>query len=131
MDAAIQIQKIKLPLNQLEPVPEDWYSHTFRKETLEELKASIRKFGVLEPILVRRIGDDRYQVLSGYNRIQACRELGADTIRAEIMEACSDQVAREIVCQLNPKKKCGYFDGRVESRIKGTPQNIGLPVHLL
>src|SRR5947209_19855561 len=49
---------------------------------IEELAASIRDKGVLEPILVRGIGPNRYQIVSGERRFRAAMLAGLDEIPA-------------------------------------------------
>ena len=46
---------------------------TFDEETLEELAASIREHGVLQPILVRPLDDNRYQLIAGERRWRAAK----------------------------------------------------------
>jgi ParB/RepB/Spo0J family partition protein len=57
----------------------------FDSESLEELSASIREHGVLEPIMVRPLAD-RYQIVMGERRFRAVRMLGQDEIPAVIRE---------------------------------------------
>ncbi|HYH08267.1 MAG TPA: ParB/RepB/Spo0J family partition protein [Thermoanaerobaculia bacterium] len=49
---------------------------------IEELAASVREKGVLEPILVRQIGPQRYQIISGERRYRAATMAGLDEIPA-------------------------------------------------
>ena len=49
---------------------------------IEELAASVREKGVLEPILVRNIGPNRYQIISGERRYRAATMAGLDEIPA-------------------------------------------------
>ncbi len=49
---------------------------------IEELAASIREKGVLEPILVRQVDDNRYQIISGERRFRAATMAGLDEIPA-------------------------------------------------
>ena len=49
---------------------------------IEELAASIREKGVLEPILVRQLGPNHYQIISGERRFRAATLAGLDEIPA-------------------------------------------------
>lgn len=51
----------------------------FKPEEIEELANSIKRHGLLQPILVRKIGDG-YEIIAGERRWQACRSLGMETI---------------------------------------------------
>ena len=66
---------ITLSASLLEP----FQGHPFRVasgEEMEQLKESIREYGVLSPLLVRPRGDGRYEIVSGHRRKAACEALG-------------------------------------------------------
>jgi ParB/RepB/Spo0J family partition protein len=67
----------------------------FDEDALRELAASIREHGVLQPILVRPLGDNRYQLIAGERRWRATREAGIATIPA-LVEEIDDDTALEI-----------------------------------
>ena len=83
----------ELPLEKVVPNP-DQPRMTFHEETLQELAASIREHGVLQPILVRPAGDD-YQIIAGERRWRASKLAGKETIPA-IIERFDDATALEI-----------------------------------
>lgn len=58
----------------------------FDQEALEELAASIRSLGLIQPITVRKTGDGRYQIISGERRFRACRMAGMSMIPAYVRE---------------------------------------------
>jgi len=62
---------------------------------LTELKESIARVGLLQPIIVRKESDSRYEVVSGHRRLASCRELGMEDIRAIIADI-NDKAAFEI-----------------------------------
>ena len=63
----------------------------FNKVNFEDLKNSIKKEGVLQPILVRPLNNGKYQVVAGERRFRATCELGLRTIPARIKEIASDE----------------------------------------
>ena len=67
----------------------------FDADALHELAASIREHGVLQPILVRPLGANRYQLVAGERRWRASREAGLETIPA-LVEELDDETALEI-----------------------------------
>ncbi len=67
---------------------------TWTLETLNELAASIREHGVLQPILVRPAGE-RYEIIAGERRWRASKLAGRDTVPA-IVERFDDATALEI-----------------------------------
>ena len=48
----------------------------FEEESLEELAASIRQLGIIQPITVRAIGDGNFEIISGERRLRAGRRAG-------------------------------------------------------
>ena len=83
-----------LPLDRIEPNP-DQPRMEFDEAALEELAASIREHGVLQPILVRPIGPNRYQLVAGERRWRASRIASVETIPA-LIEELDDETALEI-----------------------------------
>ena len=71
---------------------------------IEELAASIREKGVLEPILVRSIGSNRYQIISGERRFRAASLAGLDEIPAIELDV-DDQETLEIALIENIQRK--------------------------
>jgi len=63
----------------------------FRPEELEELSASIREHGILQPIVVRAAGTD-YEIVAGERRFRACQRLGLATIPALVRVADDTQM---------------------------------------
>jgi ParB/RepB/Spo0J family partition protein len=83
-----------LPVDRIEPNPEQPRLE-FDETSLEELAASIREHGVLQPILVRPLGNNRYQLIAGERRWRASRIAGHGTIPA-LVEEIDDDTALEI-----------------------------------
>lgn len=67
----------------------------FSKDALEELAASIRAHGIIQPITVRRIQDKEYQIISGERRYRAARIAGLKELPAYIRLA-NDQELLEM-----------------------------------
>jgi ParB family chromosome partitioning protein len=55
-------------------------------ESLEELVASIKEKGVIQPIVVRSLGDDKYEVIVGERRLRASRRAGLSEVPAIVRE---------------------------------------------
>jgi ParB/RepB/Spo0J family partition protein len=83
-----------VPIDRIDPNPQQ-PRLVFNQETLEELAASIREHGVLQPILVRPIGINRFQLIAGERRWRASTLAGLDTIPA-LIEEIDDDTALEI-----------------------------------
>ncbi|KJR47373.1 Chromosome (plasmid) partitioning protein ParB [Desulfosporosinus sp. I2] len=66
-------------------------------ERLENMVESIKENGVIQPIVVRPIADDKFEILAGHNRVNASRLAGLTKIRADIRENISDDEASLIV----------------------------------
>lgn len=65
----------------------------FTKEALSELSESIREYGVLQPITVRKIQDDSYELIAGERRLRASRLAAMDYIPAIIYDFDDDDSA--------------------------------------
>lgn len=80
---------ITLSASLLEP----FHGHPFRVasgEEMEQLKESIREYGVLSPLLVRPRGDGRYEIVSGHRRKAAC-ELGITELPVLVRDMTDDE----------------------------------------
>lgn len=62
----------------------------FKPEDIEDLATSIEKDGLLQPILVRKVGQ-KYQIIAGERRWQACKKLGLEKVPIRIKEASDDK----------------------------------------
>lgn len=59
----------------------------FSEETLKELAESINELGIIQPITLRKTGDETYQIIAGERRFRASQLAGKSTIPAYIIEA--------------------------------------------
>jgi ParB family chromosome partitioning protein len=91
----------------------------FDTDALNELAASIREHGVLQPILVRPLGQNRYQLVAGERRWRASKEAGLTTIPA-LVEELDDDTALEIAIienlqreDLSPLEEATMYDRMV------------------
>ncbi len=84
-------QPEEVPLSSISPNP-DQPRTNFKREELEELASSIEREGLLQPILVRSIGDSQYQIIAGERRWQACKLIGLERVPVRIKEASDDKV---------------------------------------
>ena len=104
-----------IPVGNIEPNP-DQPRMVFDPDALHELAASIREHGVLQPILVRPLGSNRYQLVAGERRWRASREAGLETVPA-LVEDLDDEAALEIAIienlqreDLSPLEEATMYD---------------------
>ncbi len=64
----------------------------FNKEELEELTTSIENLGIIQPITVRKLGNDKYQLISGERRLRASKMAGKKEIPTFIRIANDQQM---------------------------------------
>jgi ParB family chromosome partitioning protein len=76
---------VEVAVEQIEPNPHQ-PRKTFESNSLEELTASIRISGVIQPIIVRQAGNG-YQLIAGERRWRAARQAGLDRVPAIVREA--------------------------------------------
>ena len=75
-----------IPLDQISPNPEQPRT-TFDEEALDELAPSIRELGIIQPLSLRKVGPDSYQIIAGERRFRAARIAGLDAVPAYIRTA--------------------------------------------
>ena len=76
----------ELPVASIEPNRRQPREH-FDEETLASLAASIREVGVLQPVLVRELGEGNFELIAGERRWRAARRAGLQTIPALVRVA--------------------------------------------
>ena len=100
LDALIAMDELKtggsssiseIELGKIRPNPEQPRS-VFEEETLEELAASIRSLGLIQPITLKETGPDQYMIISGERRYRASLMAGLERIPAYIRTAADDNV---------------------------------------
>ena len=64
----------------------------FEKEKIYELSESIKELGIIQPITVRKLGYNKYQLISGERRLRASKELNLKTISSYIRIANDEQM---------------------------------------
>ena len=81
-----EIELSKISVNPNQPRRE------FDETALEELADSIREIGIIQPITLRKVSDDEYQIIAGERRYRASQKAGLDTIPAYIRTADDENV---------------------------------------
>jgi len=94
---------LRIPVGMIEPNPFQ-PRMSFDKDALEELAESIRTFGLIQPITVRKRAEGKYQIISGERRFRACRIAGMDMIPAYIRDA-NDQGMLEMAIVENIQRE--------------------------
>lgn len=119
---------------QIQAVPSEWHRKEYHNQSIKELIDSIRKFGVIEPVIVRKLKDDEFQLLSGYGRLQAVKELKHPYVTTRVIDGITDGEANELYHNLHqessPTKLYQNADGRLGPR-EVTTRSKELPVYLL
>ena len=94
-----QYKIVELNLNEL-----DYYKNQpfkeYNQDEMNNLKESIERIGLQNAIVVRKKENDRYEILSGNNRVRVFKELNKETIPARIVE-CDDDKAKLIMIDSN------------------------------
>jgi ParB family chromosome partitioning protein len=88
---------------------------TFPQEHIERLAASIKARGLIQPIALRKLAPDRYMIVAGECRFRAHQLLGAETIRAEVVEIDENEMALRAIVEnlqrhdMNPIEEANAF----------------------
>ena len=72
----------------------------YEGERFNDMIESIKNYGVIVPIVVRKV-DDKYEILSGHNRVNAAREAGLTEVPTVIKEGLTEEEATLIVTETN------------------------------
>jgi len=65
---------------------------SFDQEAMQELAQSIKVHGIIQPVTVRKLGKDKYQLIAGERRVQASKQANIKAIPAFIREANDQQM---------------------------------------
>lgn len=92
-----------IPVRQIEPNPFQPRTH-FSDEALAELAQSIKELGIIQPVTVRKLGYDRYQLISGERRFRASQLAGLVEVPAYIRVA-NDEAMLEMALVENIQRE--------------------------
>ncbi|MFG2293216.1 ParB/RepB/Spo0J family partition protein [Streptomyces sp. NPDC048603] len=105
----------ELPLDSITPNPRQ-PRDVFDEDALAELVTSIQEVGLLQPVVVRQAGPDRYELIMGERRWRACREAGLERIPAIIRATEDEKLLLDALlenlhrAQLNPLEEAAAYD---------------------
>ena len=103
-----------IPIDMLVP----YHKHPFKLysgERLNDMVESVRKNGILNPILVQPTSNGKYEILSGHNRVQSAKTVGLTTIPAVVKENLSEDEADVYVIETNLIQR-GFNDLLISER---------------
>jgi ParB family transcriptional regulator, chromosome partitioning protein len=109
----------EVPINQIDPNPYQ-PRNRFDEESLAGLTASIRELGVLQPILVRQVGDDRYAIIAGERRWRAAKRAGLQFIPVIVRQMNDELTLQHALVEnlhrddLNPLEEAAAYQQLVE-----------------
>lgn len=105
---------LEVPVNAVGPNPKQPRTK-FDDEAIASLAASIREVGILQPIVVRRAGDGRYEVIAGERRLRAAKLAGLATVPVVLRDSEDADLLREALIEnihredLNPIEQAEAF----------------------
>ena len=110
---------LEIPIDRIDRNPKQ-PRQVFDEEALTELVHSIREFGLMQPIVVRRAEGDRFQLIMGERRWRASQEAGLDTIAAIVRDTDDHALLRDALLenihrvQLNPLEEAAAYQQLLE-----------------
>lgn len=105
----------ELPLDSITPNPRQ-PREVFDEDKLAELVASIKEVGLLQPVVVRQVGADRFELIMGERRWRASREAGLELIPAIVRATDDDKLLLDALlenlhrAELNPLEEAAAYD---------------------
>ncbi len=109
----------EIPVDSIVPNPKQ-PRQIFDDEALAELKVSIEEVGFLQPIVVREIGRDKYELVMGERRWRAAQAIGRDVIPAIVRDTQDDAMLRDALLEnihranLNPLEEAAAYQQLLE-----------------
>lgn len=109
----------EIPINQIDPNPYQ-PRNSFDEESLAGLTASIRELGVLQPILVRQVSDERYAIIAGERRWRAAKRAGQQFIPVIVRQVNDELTLQHALVEnlhrddLNPLEEAAAYQQLVE-----------------
>ena len=110
---------IEIDPNEIVPNPRQPRTN-FDPDDLAELVHSVREFGVLQPVVVRRNEEGAYELIMGERRTRASREAGLASIPAIVRDTADDDLLRDALLenlhrsQLNPLEEASAYQQLLE-----------------
>jgi ParB family transcriptional regulator, chromosome partitioning protein len=108
-----------LAVSQIRPNPHQPRTH-FDEESLASLTASIAELGVLQPVLVRQVDDDTFELIAGERRWRASKRAGLQTIPALVREVADIASLEQALVEnlhredLNPLEEAAAYQQLIE-----------------
>lgn len=105
----------EVPLEAITPNPRQ-PREVFDEDALAELVTSIKEVGLLQPVVVRQLGLERYELIMGERRWRACREAGLERIPAIVRATDDEKLLLDALlenlhrAQLNPLEEAAAYD---------------------
>ncbi|MER7420004.1 ParB/RepB/Spo0J family partition protein [Micromonospora peucetia] len=104
----------EIPVDAIVPNPKQ-PRQVFDEDALEELKTSIQEVGFLQPIVVRQLDDEKYELVMGERRWRAAEAVGRENIPAIIRDTRDDAMLRDALLEnihranLNPLEEAAAY----------------------
>lgn len=108
-----------LPISKVEPRREQPREY-FDEAALQELAESIAQFGLIQPIVARKLDSGYYQIIAGERRWRACRMAGLDEVPVRVIEADDRRTAELALVEnlqredLNPIEEAKGYKALIE-----------------
>jgi ParB family transcriptional regulator, chromosome partitioning protein len=105
---------MEVPVNAVAPNPKQPRTR-FDDETIAALAASIREVGILQPLVVRKAGDGRYELIAGERRLRAAKAAGLASVPIVLRDSEDADLLREALIEnihredLNPIEQAEAF----------------------
>ncbi|WEK61476.1 MAG: ParB/RepB/Spo0J family partition protein [Candidatus Microbacterium colombiense] len=113
------IHLVQVDPQKIVPNPRQPRTH-FNAEDLAELVHSVREFGVLQPVVVRKNADGEYELIMGERRTRAAREAGLESIPAIVRDTADEDLLRDALLEnlhrseLNPLEEASAYQQLLE-----------------
>lgn len=102
--AAVTVAVDKIRPNPYQPRQE------MERESLIELEESIKQYGLMQPVVIRRINESEYELIAGERRLRACKNIGLSEISAVVVKASGTDSAIMALIENIQRENLGYIE---------------------
>ena len=82
----------------------------FNEETIEELSQSIKAYGIIQPLTVRRSGESRYELVAGERRLRAAKKIGLEEVPVIIIDITDKESAAIALLENLQREDLNFFE---------------------
>lgn len=112
LNSAVMNEKIGSVLVEVSKIRPNPYQprQEMESEALSDLENSIRQYGLMQPVVLRKINESEYELIAGERRLRACKNIGLSEISAVVVKASGTDSAIMALIENIQRENLGYIE---------------------